>query len=158
MFIRLFLLFTLVPLAELTILIKIGSIFGVWHTIFVVIITGIMGAYLARNQGIRVMAELNTTFARGQMPTDPLIEGGLVLLSAAFLVTPGVLTDTIGFILVIPRTRKIVRDWLKKYLSKKMKDGAFTSGGSWTSYTYTNFPPNKKRENKKNDDDDVIDV
>ncbi|VAX19883.1 hypothetical protein MNBD_NITROSPINAE02-758 [hydrothermal vent metagenome] len=158
MFIRLFLLFTIVPLVELAILIKIGSIFGVWHTVFVVIITGVIGAYLARNQGIRVMAELNTTFARGQMPTDPLIEGGLVLLSAAFLVTPGVLTDGAGFILVIPQTRKIVRDWLKKYWSRKMKESASTSGAAWTTYTYTSFPPGRKPENKKEDDDDIIDV
>ena len=132
MFIRLFLLFTIVPLIELAILMKLGAIFGVLHTIGLVIITGIIGAFLARDQGLKVIRELQESLSRGHAPTDPIIEGILVLISAALLVTPGVLTDIIGFILVIPYTRKIIRDFLKGYFKEKISQGVYSgmkSGG-----------------------------
>lgn len=139
MFIRLLLLFTIVPLVELSILMKLGAIFGVLHTIGIVIITGIIGAYLARDQGLKVIRQLQENLSTGQLPTNPIIEGILVLISAALLVTPGVLTDIIGFILVIPNTRKIVRDFLKEYFKDKIvREG--------------------KRFERHKDDDDVIDI
>ncbi len=160
MFIRLFLLFTIIPLVELAILMKLGSMFGVFHTIAVVILTGIIGAYLARDQGLRVINEIQTTLAKGRVPADPLIEGALILVASAFLLTPGVLTDICGFALVMPLSRKVIRDFLKAYFAEKIAKGFYSagqSGGSWFySKTYSGDLRKEKRIGK--DDDDVIDV
>ena len=161
MFIRLFLLFTVVPLIELAILMKLGNIFGLLHTIGLVIITGIIGAFLARDQGLKVIRELQGSLSQGKAPTDPIIEGILVLISAALLVTPGVLTDIIGFVLVIPYTRRIIRDLLKEYFKRKIAKGVYSgmqSGGGWVYHnSYGGYPEKGKRlDNDK--DDDVIDI
>lgn len=161
MFIRLFLLFTIVPLIELAILMKLGTIFGVLHTIALVVITGITGALLARSQGLRVVRELQESLSKGHAPTDPIIEGFLVLISAALLVTPGVLTDVIGFILVIPYTRKIVLAFLKEYFIRRMSQGVYSgmkSDGSWFFYSSSGGFSGKRKRLDKDKDDDVIDI
>ncbi len=161
MFIRLFLLFTIVPLVELTLLIKIGNIFGVLHTIALVVITGVIGAYLARDQGLRVINELKASLATGRAPTDQIIEGALILISAVLLVTPGIITDTIGFLLVIPYTRKIMRDFLKEYFSAKIAQGVYKtyeSSGSRVYYKSSGGFSDKGKKLEKDNDDDVIDV
>lgn len=139
---------------------KLGTIFGVLHTVGLVILTGIIGAYLARDQGLRVIGELQKSLAEGRAPTNPIIEGALILVSAALLVTPGVLTDIVGFLLVIPYTRKILRDFLKEYFSAKIAQGFYhgmQSGGSWFYRSSTGAPPQQKKKLGK-DNDDVIDV
>ncbi len=139
---------------------KLGTIFGVLHTVGLVVLTGIIGAYLARDQGLRVINELQKTLAEGRAPTDPIIEGALILVSAALLVTPGVLTDIVGFLLVIPFTRKILRDFLKEYFAAKIAQGVFRgmqSGGSWFYRSSSGAPPQPGKKLGK-DNDDVIDV
>ena len=161
MFLRLLLLFTIVPLVELAILMKLGAIFGVLHTIAIVIITGILGAFLARSQGLKVIRELQESLSKGDIPTNPIIEGILVLLSAALLVTPGVLTDVIGFTLVIPYTRRIIRELLKEYLKDKIAHGLNIGMRSGGSTFYYNSHPGQSREDKRlerDKDDDVIDI
>jgi len=146
---------------ELAILMKLGTIFGVLHTIGLVIITGIMGAFLAREQGLKVIMEFQKSISKGRTPTDPIIEGILVLISAALLVTPGVLTDIIGFILVIPYTRKIIRDLLKKYFKEKIAQGVYSgmqSDGGWFYYNSSGGFSGKEKRLDKDKDDDVIDI
>ena len=161
MFIRLFLLFTIVPLIELTLLIKIGTVFGVFHTVALVLITGVIGAWLARDQGLRVIGELQATLGSGKIPTNQIIEGALVLVSAVLLVTPGVITDIIGFLFVIPYTRKIVRDMFKRYFADKIREGAYSGappGGSWFYYRSYGAPPPPPRKLNNDDDNDIIDI
>jgi UPF0716 protein FxsA len=158
MFIKLFLLFTLGPLIELTLLLKIGSIFGVWHTVALVIITGAIGAFLARDQGLKVLREFQNSLAQGKIPTNPIVEGALILVSAALLVTPGMITDVIGFILVIPQSRKIVVEFLRKYFAAKIAQGAYTPGQSGGFYYRASYgsPPRKEKPDDK--DQNVIDI
>lgn len=161
MLFRLFLLFTIVPLIELAILMRLGTIFGLLHTIGLVIITGIIGAFLARDQGLKVIKELQRSLSQGQPPTDPIIEGILVLLSAALLVTPGILTDIIGFNLVIPYTRRIIRDLLKQYFKEKIAKGVYSGmqpGGGWVYHDPFGARPDKGKILDKDKDDDVIDI
>ncbi|MFQ5432581.1 MAG: FxsA family protein [Nitrospinota bacterium] len=161
MLIRLFLLFIIIPLIEIAILMKLGTIFGVLHTIGLVIITGIIGAFLARAQGLKVIRELQVSLSKGDVPTDPIIEGILLLISAALLVTPGVLTDIVGFILVIPYTRKIIRDVLKEYFKGKIAQGIYSgmkSDGSWFYYGSSGSQTGHGKRLNKKDDDDVIDI
>lgn len=119
MFLRLFLLFTCIPLVELYLLLQIGSVIGVVNTILLVIITGVLGAYLAQQEGIRTLERIRTLMARGEMPGEPLIDALLILVAGFVLITPGILTDLLGFLLLIPATRAPIRRWIKSQLERK---------------------------------------
>lgn len=155
MFFRLFLLFTIVPLAELALLIQVGAVIGAASTIALVIFTGAVGAWLAREQGLRVIREFNDAVRRGDMPTDSLIDGFMVVIGGAFLITPGIVTDIAGFILVIPVTRRLIRSYIKKNIQSRIEVVSFQPGPSafhYTSYSSHTGPT------RRDDDDDIIDV
>jgi len=109
MFLRLLLLFTVVPLVELFLLVKLGTVVGVGPTIALVIFTGVLGAWLARQQGLGVLRRLRVELAAGRMPAGALIDGLLILVAGAVLLTPGLLTDALGFVLLVPPSRAVVR-------------------------------------------------
>ena len=109
MFLRLLLLFTVVPLVELFLLVKLGTVVGVGPTIALVIFTGILGAWLARQQGLGVLRRLRAELAEGRLPAGALIDGLLILVAGAVLLTPGLLTDALGFVLLVPPSRAVVR-------------------------------------------------
>jgi UPF0716 protein FxsA len=117
---RLFLLFTLLPIAELWLLIEVGSRVGTVPTVALVFVTGIAGAALARREGLRAMRGVQEAMARGEMPAGPLVDGLMVLVGGAFLITPGILTDLFGFALLIPPIRVRLRRWLVRYLEKRV--------------------------------------
>lgn len=123
MFIRLLLIFSLVPLIELALLIKVGGYFGVLPTVILVAGTGIIGISLARAQGFQLINEVRTSFRRGQIPADHLIQGLMILIGAAMLLTPGLLTDTSGFLLIIPGSRKIAARFAKKKIKEWITKG-----------------------------------
>jgi len=121
MFLRLLLLFTVVPLVELYLLITIGGVIGVAATIAIVLGTGILGAWLARWQGLAVLRRINEEMAAGRLPTDALIDGLLVLVAAAVLLTPGLLTDTAGFVLLVPAGRAVVRKAVAAAIARRVQ-------------------------------------
>ena len=123
MFLRLLLLFTVVPLVELFLLVKLGTVVGVGPTIALVIFTGILGAWLARQQGLDVLRRVNEDLSHGRMPTEALMDGVLILIAAAVLLTPGLLTDALGFVLLIPRTRAAVRKIVATRFARSQKIG-----------------------------------
>jgi UPF0716 protein FxsA len=131
----LFLLFTLVPLVELAILIRIGYATEWWVPLLLVILTGIIGAALARWQGFHVLERIRGDLRAGRMPTESLIDGFLVLLAGILLVTPGVVTDVAGCVLLIPPIRALVKRaalaWAKRNIEVRMSTAgeAFRSGG-----------------------------
>ncbi|MFQ5675163.1 MAG: FxsA family protein [bacterium] len=120
MFARLILLFTLVPLMELALLIEIGQRIGLWNTIAIVVITGVAGAALARSEGFGILAKIQSELAAGNLPGDSLLDGALVLAGALFLLTPGLITDLLGFVLLLPISRPFVKTYLKKYFTRKI--------------------------------------
>ncbi|MFP3940615.1 MAG: FxsA family protein [Thermoanaerobaculia bacterium] len=110
MFLRLLLLFTTVPLVELALLLWIGRHIGVLPTVLLIFLTGALGAALARYQGLAAWQRLQDALAAGRLPGRELVEGFLILLAGAVLLTPGVLTDAAGFLLLVPPARRwIVR-------------------------------------------------
>ena len=113
MFGYLILLFVLVPVVELALLIKIGQCIGVGYTIGIVIVTGVVGAYLAKLQGLITMRSIQEEINQCRMPADRLFDGVVILCSAILLLTPGVITDIIGFMGLIPFTRNLLKKWLK---------------------------------------------
>ncbi len=123
MFIRLLLLFTLVPLIELALLIEIGQEIGLWNTIAIVVLTGFVGAALARSEGFGIISRIQNELASGQLPGDSLIDGALVLAGALLLLTPGLITDAFGFALLLPFSRAFVKIYLKKYFRQKINSG-----------------------------------
>ncbi|TDI86251.1 MAG: FxsA family protein [Caldithrix sp.] len=123
MFIRLLLLFTLVPLIELVLLIEIGQKIGLWNTIAIVVLTGFIGAALARSEGFGIISRIQNELASGQLPGDSLIDGALVLAGALLLLTPGLITDAFGFALLLPFSRAFVKIYLKKYFNQKINTG-----------------------------------
>ncbi|MBG0777119.1 MAG: FxsA family protein [Desulfovibrionaceae bacterium] len=118
MFLRLLLLFTLIPVAELYLFIKVGSRIGALATIAIVILTGVVGAALARAQGLGAMRRIQEATARGEMPADEMIDAVFILVAGLLLLTPGFLTDALGVLLLVPATRALVRRWLAGWLRR----------------------------------------
>jgi len=119
----LILLFTLVPIAELAILIEVGQRIGLGNTLFIVILTGIAGAYLARTQGLIVLRRMQEDINDGVMPTDKLFDGAMILCGGILLLTPGLVTDAIGFIALIPITRHLIKRWIKHKTENMISEG-----------------------------------
>ncbi|MBN1586245.1 MAG: FxsA family protein [Candidatus Omnitrophica bacterium] len=109
----LILLFTLLPMAELALLIKVGSNIGVVNTIAIVVLTGVAGATLARYQGWVTISKIQQSLAQGFMPTEELLDGMLILVGGITLLTPGFITDTLGLLALLPPTRAVFKTWLK---------------------------------------------
>jgi UPF0716 protein FxsA len=122
MFLRLLLLFIIVPLLELVLLVKLGSVIGVGPTILIVISTGALGAWLARRQGLGVLNRISDDFSAGRLPADALLEGLLILIAGALLLTPGLITDTVGFLLLVPRVRAVLRKAVTERLARRIGD------------------------------------
>ncbi len=119
----LILLFTVVPLVELALLIKIGQHIGVIYTLLVVLFTGVVGASLAKVQGFLVLKRISRELSMGIMPSDNLFDGALILIGGVTLLTPGFITDFTGFMVLIPFTRKIVKKAIKNKVKKFINSG-----------------------------------
>jgi len=129
----LILLFTLVPLIELAILIKIGQYMGVAYTIGIVLLTGVAGAYLAKMQGLVTLQKIQEDINQGMMPADKLFDGVLILCSGILLLTPGLLTDIIGFMGLIPLTRNLLKRWVKAKVEDIISQGKVITVTSFKS-------------------------
>ena len=126
MFFKLFLAFTLIPFIEIYLLIKIGARIGAFNTILVVILTGLVGASLARLQGIRTMTKVRESLNRGELPAEEMLDAMLIFVAGIVLLTPGFLTDIAGLAILVPN----VRDWFKRWLRKKFDEWLEASGGT----------------------------
>jgi UPF0716 protein FxsA len=120
---KLLLLFTIVPLIELYLLFQIHDLISLWPTIGLVLVTGTVGAILARYEGLRILKQWRRALARGRVPEDGVMSGVLVLVGGVLLVTPGILTDTLGLLLLIPPTRRLIARWVKQFLERRVQTG-----------------------------------
>lgn len=118
---KLILLFVVTPLVELAILVYLGTIVGVLYTILIVVATGLIGAFLARSQGIATFNQIRSRIEQGVLPGDELLQGMLILVGGLLLLTPGLITDLIGFLMIIPQTRNIVVKWVRDLLQRKIQ-------------------------------------
>lgn len=122
---KLLILFVIVPVTELYILIEVGKKIGGLTTIGIIILTGIIGAYLVKGQGFMILKKIQSDLNEGIIPGDSLIQGAIILAGGIFLLTPGFVTDIIGFIFLIPVSRRVVKKYLLKWLKRKTKEGNF---------------------------------
>lgn len=115
MFKFLFLIFLFVPVIEIYLLIQVGSVIGALNTIGLVIGTAILGAFLLKRQGLSTYARVQETMRRGEVPAIEMLEGIILLVAGALLLTPGFFTDTLGFLGLIPVLRRGLVLWLLKH-------------------------------------------
>ena len=116
MLLKLFLAFTIIPVVEIYLLIQIGTMFGALTSIALVIVTGFLGAYLARIQGLQTLFRIKESLREGQMPSSELLDALLIGIAGLVLLTPGFLTDAFGFLLLIPNTRTAIKQWLHRQI------------------------------------------
>ena len=114
MLLKLFLAFTIIPVLEIYLLIKLGTFLGALNTVIIVILTGIIGAYLAKLEGLHTMTKVREALNRGEMPAEGMLDALLILVAGIVLLTPGFLTDISGLLMLIPQTRMLFKRWLRK--------------------------------------------
>jgi len=129
MFARIFLLLTILPIIELTLLLLLGSKTSVGTVVGFVLITGLIGALLLRWQGVQAWRNVQNDLREGRMPTASLMDGFLILLASALLISPGVLTDLVGITLLIPWCRRWYGRLLGWYFQARIVT-TFARGGS----------------------------
>ncbi len=118
MLFKLFLAFTIIPFLEIYLLIEIGSYLGALNTVIIVVLTGFLGALLARFQGLQTMVKVRETLNRGEMPAEELLDALLIFVAGVVLLTPGFLTDIAGLLLLIPQTRLTFKRWFRKKIDE----------------------------------------
>ncbi|MGQ4810000.1 hypothetical protein NKDENANG_03443 [Candidatus Entotheonellaceae bacterium PAL068K] len=121
MLVKLLSVFIAVPLIEIILFIEIGSRLGTWTTLLVIAVTAILGASLAHREGVKTWWRLQERLYRGLMPDEELLDGLLILIAGAVLLTPGFLTDAAGFLLLYSGTRQGVKRWLRHRFSQRLQ-------------------------------------
>ncbi len=120
---KLLLLFILVPVVELFLLIELGKLIGTLATLALIAFTGTLGAFLARRQGMGVLRQAQAEMAAGKLPAGSIVDGVIILLAGAVIITPGILTDALGFLCLIPPTRRMIKTALWRRLERVAHDG-----------------------------------
>ncbi len=120
---QLLLLFTVVPLLELFLLIEVGKVIGTGATIILVAATGFFGVLLARSQGMQVLYRMKQELESGSLPGDELLDGVCILVGGVMLLTPGLITDFLGFSLLFPYTRSLFKNVAYRLIKRKMAKG-----------------------------------
>lgn len=158
----LILLMTLLPMAELVVIVQYNSMMsalagpfpGLVLTILTVLGMGVIGAALARHQGLKTLAAIQDALSRGQMPTDELIDGAIILAGALMLLTPGFISDIVGVLFLLPPTRALLRAYVRSWIKQQYAQGRVfvrASGTAWfSSHGFTmpgNMPGNIRRIN-----------
>ncbi|MFB6221042.1 MAG: FxsA family protein [Halolamina sp.] len=125
----------LIPLVDALMLVVVADYLGWQATVLLVVLTGLVGMLLVRAEGRHTLRRIQEKAARGEPPADELLDGALLIVAGAFLLTPGVVTDAIGFLLTLPPTRYPIRTVLKRFIvvpKLDEKTGGFVTGGVWT--------------------------
>ncbi|MCP4714827.1 MAG: FxsA family protein [Deltaproteobacteria bacterium] len=121
MFVKLLFLFIVVPIIELSLLIKMGTLIGTLETVAVIVFTGVVGAWLVKMSGIQCFFRIRQQLESGQFPSEELLNGLCIVVAGAFLITPGLLTDVAGFLLLVPLSRDVVTHRLKRRLARMIE-------------------------------------
>lgn len=152
MFGYLLLLFTVLPALELWLLIKLGGVIGAGNTLLLIIATGVVGAYLARMQGFLITQKIQKEMNQGRLPTEEMLDGLMVLVGGIVLLTPGIITDCLGFMLLFPGTRVLIKMVVRSQMERMVKSG--------NAYVFTSRSSGSAHQNsqRRHGSDGVIDV
>ena len=113
-----------VPVAEIAVIVAVGSVIGGWQTLALLLAESALGAYLVKREGRRSWRSLRVALNTGQMPGRELADATLVLIGGTLLLTPGFLTDIVGFFFILPLTRPITRGWLQRVVERRLVGGS----------------------------------
>ncbi|MDQ0214980.1 UPF0716 protein FxsA [Oikeobacillus pervagus] len=116
-------LLVIIPALEIGVLLLSGKTIGVWPTVLLIILTGVVGAYLAKRQGMAVIRNARLNFSNGKMPGEALMDGICILIGGILLLTPGFITDLTGFLLLLPFTRTYIKPFMVKKIRKWFDNG-----------------------------------
>jgi UPF0716 protein FxsA len=123
-------LFVGVPLLDTITLVIVGRYFGFWPTVAVVILSGVIGARLARQQGLSVWRSFQADLAAGRVPAQGLLDCVLILVAGGMMISPGFLTDIAALLLLLPPVRNVVKRWARVKLERLLRDGVVRAGPS----------------------------
>ena len=150
-------LFLVLPIIEIFVLIKVGSdeLLGPMWTIFLVVLTAVIGAFLLRKQGLSVLARLKSNMSQGKIPAQEIIEGMLLAVGGALLMTPGFVTDAMGFLCLLPFSRQFIAKNIIKRSAHKMQEGMSAQMGGFSysaqSRSSPGSQPNSQRHSENQD-------
>jgi UPF0716 protein FxsA len=136
MFRLFFALFIIIPIIEITVLMQVGELIGVWPTIVIVVISAWLGAKYVRLQGLATMQSVQSKMAQGEMPSSEIVTGLVLLVAGVLLVTPGFVTDIFGLLLLIPSVRQLLATTVQKYI-KTAQGGSFSAHTQFHSSTFS---------------------
>lgn len=160
---RLALLFIAVPLVELALLIQVGRWVGIWTTVGLVFLTGIVGAGLARAEGLRTLWAFRRDLGQGELPGQAILDGLSILVGGALLLTPGFVTDVAGFALLLPPSRRLLQRWVRRRLESMIEEGTVrvvgsssVFGGAWPGSGSAGPEPDEDRDQAGLDPDNEI--
>jgi UPF0716 protein FxsA len=119
-----FLALLVVPVAEIALIVAVGNVIGGWQTIALLLFESALGAVLVKREGRRSWQGLQVALNTGQMPGRELADAALVLIGGTLLLTPGFLTDIVGFLFILPFTRPITRRWLQRVVERRLTRGS----------------------------------
>jgi UPF0716 protein FxsA len=125
--------FVVVPLIEIAAIIQVGEVIGAWWTIVLLVVDSLVGAWLVRREGRTAWRALTTALSSGTMPARELADGALVLIGGTLMLTPGFVTDAVGFLLILPFTRPVARGLLTRVVTRRLVVIGPTGGatGGW---------------------------
>jgi UPF0716 protein FxsA len=147
-FLWLLFLFIVVPLAEIWVIGQVWGAIGGIETILLLLVVSVLGAMLVKQQGVSVLDRIQRRLESGSMPTDELIDGGLILFAGALMLTPGFITDAVGVLLLLPPSRAVLRSVVGRRFRHRIEAATvsgtsagfsrgvgFGPGGSYTSWS-----------------------
>jgi UPF0716 protein FxsA len=129
--------FLIVPIIEIYLIVQVGAAIGGWETLGLLVLDSVIGAWLVRREGFSILAGVQAALGRGELPTNELVDGLLVLFAGALMLTPGFLTDGFGFVLLLPPSRAVVRTFLKARFAGRVSVGGGAYGASFGGAGFT---------------------
>jgi UPF0716 protein FxsA len=123
MLIRLFILFTVVPVIEIYLIIKMGDLIGPLPTVLLLLAISLAGAWLVRSQGFHLLRRIRYELAQGRLPAVELLDGAMLLVGGVLLLTPGFFTDFLGLFFLIPGTRGFIKQFVALWLQRRLDPG-----------------------------------
>lgn len=123
MFFKLLLLFAVIPILELYLIIKAGEAIGALNTVLIILTTAIVGASLAKSQGLMVLSRIRQALNEGRVPGNELLHGLMILIGGATLLTPGFITDFVGLSMLLPQIRNVYIRIAQRVIRKRVETG-----------------------------------
>jgi UPF0716 protein FxsA len=137
-------LFVVAPLVELAVIVQVAGAIGTFDTIGLLVLFSVLGAWLAKREGIGVLRRIQAALDRGELPSTEVADGGLILLAGALMIAPGFISDALAIVLLLPPTRALVRYPLLRYVARRGRLAFVTSvggpGGGGRGRSYRRSP------------------